>query len=124
MEACARDDEIMKALQFHFILAALVSLLSSCAGPPFPPEPGATYAGNDGRLHCTLHNEALVVRQGYWTGEPIPLISPTDAYIKNAGRFPNHLGLAQSLTKTQLASKPCKVRYCESCERGLRTALD
>ena len=102
----------------------MVAVICSCAPTQFPLDPESTYIDADGKASCAIHQEALAEVDGYWTGDPVPLITPTDAYIEFAGQFPNHIGLAQSLEKTEFTPIGHPIRYCRSCEAAINEAID
>ena len=92
-------------------------------GKFYPLSSEVTFRDEKGKLHCRVHQIPLTEVRGYWTGRPVPMISPTEPYIKLAGDYPNHVGLAESLVYSEFTPKRHWFRYCEDCHSGLSEAL-
>ena len=106
------------------VVAFACLLLASCQSQFFPVDSNVTYLGEGGSPYCAKHNVPLTVANGYWTGDPVPPITPTREWVEHSDSFPNHIGLAQSLSKDWMRSKPHKLRYCQECESGFRRRLE
>lgn len=87
------------------------------------PNPNETYRDDRDILHCSVHKVPLTEVHGYWTGKPIPMISPTEEYIRYAGDYPNNIGLAESLSYSEFKPERHWFRYCKHCQSGLKRAL-
>lgn len=94
----------------------------SATPTPTPTPTSTRLAAKDG--YCEIHNTPLIESDGYWTGEPVPMIRLTPAYIKHASSFPHRIRLSESLKKSDFTPHPHKVRYCKECEMGLKNALN
>ena len=134
----------MKIFKYLSIGAGLTLIFSACATRPdnaepdrlknltgnghnqgkfSAPNPNETYRDDRDILHCSIHKAPLTEIHGYWTGRPIPMISPTEEYIRYAGDYPNSIGLAESLSYSEFTPERHWFRYCKECQSGLKRAL-
>ena len=110
-------------LSIGVALAIVVVTLASCSNHQRDGS-GATYTDDIGQEFCSVHREPLFERDGFWTGDPVPTIQPSEKYLKVADKFPNHIGQTESLGWSEFTPVPRKIKYCRSCEDGLEKALD